>query len=104
MRAKTLCLAVTLVLLTASTASAAPVCENKYGDGARCGTPGAMPIGWALTPAQREYWRPDTPMAPAKLFGLISIVGGIFALIALMPDFDGRTGADWGKQEDDDQD
>ena len=32
---------------------------------------------------------------------LIAIVGGLFALIALMPDFDGSQPGDWDRQEGD---
>jgi len=31
------------------------------------------------------------------------VLGGFFALIALMPEFDGRAGSDWDKQEGDDE-
>jgi hypothetical protein len=34
------------------------------------------------------------------LFSLIALVGGLFALIALMPDFDGQ----WDQQEGDEDD
>jgi len=101
MRALLLTFILALSLAGASAASAAPTCENRYGDVARCGTPGAMPVGWALSPAEREYWRPYTPTPPGEIMGLVSILGGLVALILLMPRFDGSTGPDWGKQEDD---
>lgn len=34
---------------------------------------------------------------PGQALGLIAFVGGIFALIALMPDFDGWEPGDWGE-------
>jgi hypothetical protein len=104
MRAKALSLVLAAALLTASAASAAPTCQNKYGDTARCGAEGAMPVGWSLPPAEREYWRPSTPMGSAEVFGLVSIIGGFFALVALMPKFDGSKGEDWDRQEDDERD
>jgi hypothetical protein len=104
MRAKAFRLVLAAALLTASAAGAAPTCQTKYGDVARCGTPGAMPVGWTLSPAEHQYWRPDTPTPPAQLLGMAAIIGGFFALIALMPNFDGSKGADWGSQEDDDRD
>jgi len=104
MRARVLCIALTAGLLAASAAGAAPVCENHYGDAARCGTAGAMPVGQILSPAERAYWRPDTPTPPAEVFGLVALIGGFFALIALMPKFDGSNGAGWDKQEGDDED
>jgi hypothetical protein len=104
MRARTVSLALAATLLTASAASAAPTCENKYGDAARCGAGGAMPVGQVLSPAERQYWRPDTPIPPGEVLGLTAILGGLAALILLMPKFDGSNGADWGRQEDDDRD
>ena len=41
-----------------------------------------------------------TPM----LASAICFIGGLFALIALMPPFDGREGGDWGRQEGDEAD
>ena len=32
----------------------------------------------------------------------IAFIGALMTLIALMPDFQGRKGADWDRQEDDD--
>ena len=93
------------LLLTAPTALASPTCKDADGDTIRCGTPGAMPVGWALSPQQRLDRRLSRPPQPimGDLFGLICVLGCFFALIALMPEFDGRAGSDWDKQEGDDE-
>lgn len=69
----------------------------------KCGTPGAMPVGWAPppdAPVRRDGSGLDE-MNPNDLFSLFCIVGGLFALIALLPDFDGARGGGWDEQEDD---
>jgi hypothetical protein len=38
-----------------------------------------------------------------ELVKVICLVGLLLAMIALLPEFDGRRSADWGKQEDDDE-
>ena len=43
----------------------------------------------------------DGPSA-GVLIDLVCVIGGIFALIALMPPFDGTNGGDWGDHEPDD--
>jgi hypothetical protein len=40
---------------------------------------------------------PDVP----QIVTLVCLVGGLFALIALMPDFQGSRQKGWDKQEDD---
>ena len=79
-------------MLTATAATAGPTCENRAGEAVRCATPGAMPLGWALPYDQRVGVSSADSLSPAQWFGLISLVGGLFALIALMPDFDGWDG------------
>jgi hypothetical protein len=37
----------------------------------------------------------------SQFFGLACFLGGLFALIALMPSFDGWREGDWDRQEDD---
>jgi hypothetical protein len=79
-------------ILSATAAQAGPTCVDRHGEMLRCGAPGAMPVGWRL-PADQPR---DGPTAQAddpgavKLFGLICFLGGLFALIALLPDFEGR--------------
>jgi len=101
MRPLILAAAASAALLIASSSVAAPVCETRHGDGARCGTPGAMPVGWSLPARERAYWRPDTPIPASEWFGLASLIGGFVALVLLMPKFDGARGEDWDEQEDD---
>ena len=38
----------------------------------------------------------------SQVLGLIAFVGAFFALIALMPDFQGSGDCGWDRQEDDD--
>jgi hypothetical protein len=100
MRLKILALALAAMLTGASPAPAAPVCRDGDGGTIRCGTPGAMPVGWTLPPERRAERPADPPIETAPLFELVCIVGGLFALIALMPDFDGRRSADWGDDDE----
>ena len=87
------------LLLSASAALAAPTCQDRDGLTIRCGTEGAMPVGWTLPFHERKI-RPPAPSA-SELLTLIATLGLLFALIALLPDFDGRSGADWDAQEGD---
>ena len=74
--------------------------------GVKCGEPTAMPVGWKAPPDVQA--RHDAmglgDIDPNDLFSLICIVGGFFALIALMPDF-GRAGGGegWDEQQDDER-
>jgi hypothetical protein len=100
MRAILLALIATATLLAAPAAVAAPTCQDRNGDTIRCGTEGAMPVGWTLPPEERSRvmaTRPPTP--PANLFGLGLFLIGFFALLALLPDFDGQ----WDRQELDEE-
>jgi hypothetical protein len=92
------------VLLAASAVCAAPTCQDQDGDTVRCGAAGAMPVGWSPTPQQLFDRRMSGSPGPSAttVFGLICFVGGLFALIALLPDFDGRRSSDWDRQEGDD--
>jgi hypothetical protein len=80
-----------LTLLFAAPALAAPTCQNRGGDTVRCGTPGAMPVGWKPSPEtlwDREISRPPGPSL-RQILGVFCGLGLLFALIALLPDFDG---------------
>jgi hypothetical protein len=88
------------MLLTAHVALAAPTCQDRNGLTIRCGTYGAMPVGWSL-PFEERTLRPLAPGVSHMLL-LIGTLGLLFALIALLPEFDGRRGGDWDKQEGDD--
>ncbi len=81
------------LLVRASVAIAGPICENRAGEAVRCEDPRAMPPGWTL-PLDERLRRPDPgPPEPTavELGGVFALVLLVFALIALMPDFDGWT-------------
>jgi hypothetical protein len=89
------------VLLLAGPAPAAPTCQDRNGLTIKCGVQGAMPVGWSL-PFEERRFKPAGPSA-SELLGLIATIGLLFALIALLPEFDGTSSSDWDKQEGDDQ-
>jgi hypothetical protein len=95
--------AVASALLAAPAALAAPTCQDQNGDTIRCGTQGAMPVGWTLSPQQRLERQIPKPKYPStnELLKLIGVMGVFFTLLALMPEFDGQTTSDWGEQEGD---
>lgn len=97
MKMASLVLALTLAL--APTAFAAPSCLDRHGEMARCGTAGAMPVGWTppAAEARARLAARDDGLSAGQLFGLICAIGGLFVLFALLPDFDGG----WDRQEDD---
>ena len=81
-------LAFTGALIAAPAALAGPTCETKLGQTIRCGVPGAMPVGWSL-PADQRVDLDQGGLSPFEGLCLIALLGGLFGLIALMPDFDG---------------
>jgi hypothetical protein len=88
-------LALSLVLL-ATPALAAPTCQDRNGDTIKCGAPGAMPVGWTLPP--EEAWRlrlVHTETPAGDVLKVVMALALFFALIALMPRFDGRHDQDW---------
>lgn len=92
-------------VLSAPMASAAPTCQDQNGGTIKCGIPGAMPVGWRLSAQQRLDRQMPAPEYPTtyELLKLISVMGIFFAVMALMPEFDGRRAGDWDRQEDDDE-
>ncbi len=84
-------------LLFALPAQAAPTCLDGKGLTIRCGVPGAMPVGWQPSEAQIAQWRHERPPGPDanQIFKLVLGLAAIFALIALMPDFDSARYEDW---------
>jgi hypothetical protein len=88
-----------LAVLAAPVAFAAPSCLDRQGDTVRCGTRGAMPVGWTPAPdqARAHLAAADSSLDARQIVSLICVIGGIFALFALLPDFDGG----WDRQEDD---
>jgi hypothetical protein len=103
MRPLILAFTVAATLLTAPAALAAPTCQDKNGDTIKCGIPGAMPVGWSLSLRQLLDRQPSRPIAPSttELLELICVIGVFFAVMALMPEFDGRRAGDWDEQEGD---
>ena len=90
-------------------AEAAPTCQNQAGDTMRCGTKRhAMPVGWVPSPQllwRRQISQPPGParrdLAGRRFLG----IGLLFALIALLPEFDGSpAGGGWDRQENDQED
>ena len=75
---------------------AAPTCQDRNGDTIRCGAPSAMPVNWRLPPEEAQARKLAYPRPPAaeiwKVAGLLAL---FFALIALLPRFDGRRDQDW---------
>ena len=102
MRSTLLALMVAAVLAVGPAAFAAPTCQDQNGVITRCGTPKAMPVGWTASEAQRAALNGSSDLNPTEWLALFAIVGGLFALIALMPRFDNAEGNRWDRQEGDD--
>jgi len=93
-------LVVGITLVSTPAVFAAPTCQTRDGETIRCGTPGAMPVGWQLPLEERleqERLHPPRYTSTQELLQIFGVMGLFFALLALMPDFEG----DWDKQEDD---
>jgi hypothetical protein len=105
MRPSFIALIVSAMLIAAPAAIAAPTCQDINGSTIRCGVEGAMPVGWTLPLQQRlERQMPGPIYSNANaLLEAICVLGVFFALMALLPEFDGWRAGDWGKQEDDDK-
>jgi hypothetical protein len=89
----------------AGPAAAAPTCEDRAGETVRCEDPRAMPVGWTApleARLKREAAEPPSP-TPVELGGVFVLIGLLFTLIALMPDFDGW-GDDSAHSSDEDED
>lgn len=88
--------AVLVLALLATPALAAPICLNRAGDMVHCEAPGAMPLGWTLPP--EEAWRFKAAHPATPIGNILKVAAGLalfFALIALLPRFDGRRDQDW---------
>ena len=92
-----------LLCISVGPALAAPTCQDANGSAARCGAANAMPQGWKLP--DDEYRRRQAALGnvadPAALLNAVALIAALLALIALLPDFDGRSDADWDEQEGD---
>src|SRR5215471_1495229 len=91
---RSILIAAAAVTLLSTGALAAPTCQNETGETVRCGTPGAMPVGWTLPAELRAGGRTVRPIEPYRLLEVLIALGGFFALLALMPDFEG----DWDEE------
>ena len=94
-----------LGLLFSTPALPAPICFTRAGDTVHCGAKDAMPVGWRLPPdeaARRELSQPHP--SSRDILKAIAILVLFFALIALMPEFDGARDQDWDAQEKRDPD
>jgi hypothetical protein len=94
-----------LGLLIATPALPAPICFTRAGDPVHCDVKGAMPVGWRLSPdeaARREMNQPHP--RPGDILKVVAGLVLFFALIALMPEFDGARDKDWDSQEKRDPD
>ena len=61
-----------------------------------------MPVGWTLPLAERlekERLRPPNYSSTDEFLKLLWVMGMFFALLALLPEFEG----DWDRQEGDDK-
>ena len=88
------------IFLAAAPASAAPTCQTRTGVTVRCDVASAMPVGWTAPDGERA---PVPASDPNNGWRALAIVALLLALIGLLPEFDGRESADWGRQEGDDR-
>jgi hypothetical protein len=103
MRRQVLAVVVAATLGALTAAHAAPTCQRMDGLTARCGTAGAMPVGWTPSARQALEWRRSQPPEDLtfEVVGASGLMGALVVLIALMPRFDGWKDGDWDEQEDD---
>jgi hypothetical protein len=93
------------ILAIAPVSLAAPTCRDAHGETRRCGTSGAMPVGWIPREGagvDRAVDEPSGP-TPTQIIGLAGAIGGLLTLVALMPDFEDRRGGGWDRQEGDEE-
>ena len=88
MRRSLLALIAVAMLFSAPAAMAAPTCQDVNGGTIRCGTPGAMPVGWTLPFEQRLESGWVNPVEPRQFLKVICVLGIYFCLLAMLPDFE----------------
>ncbi|MEI9991526.1 MAG: hypothetical protein WDM86_15965 [Rhizomicrobium sp.] len=91
------------LLAFAPMARAAPTCQDRIGDTIRCGTPGAMPVGWTPSPQVLLAKRNSRPDGTGEALKAAVVIALFLALIALLPEFDGTKATDWDRQEGDEE-
>ena len=86
-----------LVLTLAAPAAAAPICQNRLGDFVHCEAKEAMPLGWHVPDAAytARVLSRTPPARTGDLLAAGAVLACLFALIALLPKFDGAKGEDW---------
>jgi hypothetical protein len=94
-----------LGLLFWTPAHAAPICFTRTGDAVHCDAKDAMPLGWRLPPDEAVRREMNQPQPSSRhILETAAILVLFFALIALMPEFDGARDQDWDAQEKRDPD
>lgn len=94
-------LAIVSGLWIALTALAPAKCDDVSGRAAMCGAPGAMPVGWKPSPEALVAQEAGADLSSTQMFGLVIFLGSLFALFAVLPDFEDGDGGGWDRQEDD---
>ena len=74
----------TAPFVLAAPAIAAPTCQDRTGQTVRCGTATAMPVGWTAPEGDRNF----APADKSEELKAVAILLLLFALIALLPDFE----------------
>jgi hypothetical protein len=93
-----------LVLLFSTPVLAAPICFTRAGDAVHCDAKGAMPLGWRLPPDEAARREMNQPRPSSRdILEAFAVLALFFALIALMPEFDGSRDQDWDRQEKQDR-
>jgi hypothetical protein len=94
-----------LGLLLSTPALPAPICFTRAGDTVHCDSKGAMPLGWRLPPDEAARREMNQPRPTSRdILKVVAVLVLFFALIALMPEFDGARDQDWDPQEKRDRD
>jgi hypothetical protein len=62
-----------------------------------------MQVGWKPSPGVLAARAAEEPaeLSSIQIFGLVCFIGGLLALLALLPDFEDGHGGGWDRQEDD---
>jgi hypothetical protein len=94
-----------LAIVFVRPAFAAPICFTRAADIVHCDVKAAMPVGWR--PSAEQFARRALEQPQPSTRDILKVVLGLvlfFALIALLPEFDGARDQDWDTQEKQDRD